>query len=211
MSGILKRQQWDPTEAAQLLRALSDELRQAEGVARNGLFLELHRLQDTLFRYTLESHPEAPLELAARAFDRQDSMPAPQVLFELMRLGTPWVTSEMQQRYRHMNAVRNNMAHEAVLERVTISGRNSKTMARLAAEVADALDPERRALPGTAERDEATSPVLAARWLWLTLGLALGLALWGLWQTTNLFGAGVAVVAVMVSIAVWLDSARPNN
>ncbi len=143
MSGI----SFDQVEAARLLRELATELLAAEGTARNGLFLELHRLEDTIFRLALEAHPDAPPGLAARAFSLEDTLPAPQVVRELQGLSSPLATPEIRNLYKHMNMARNNMAHDAALARVTVSRSNSKRMAHLAQLLAAQLDPSGEAIP----------------------------------------------------------------
>ncbi len=179
------RIEWSRVEAAQLLRELAAELLLAEGVARNGLFLELHRLLDTLFRLHLEEHPDATPELAAQAFSIADTLPAPQVVRELNRLGCPLTTQEIRNLYKHMNAVRNNMAHEAVIARVIISRTNSKRMAQLANMVAEVLDAERNGLPGavepfTVEEDRYQESGQGGA-VWLAVGVGLGLGIGWSW------------------------------
>ncbi|MCB9127977.1 MAG: hypothetical protein H6638_08745 [Ardenticatenales bacterium] len=207
MSGILdRRDNWSNEAIARLLRELAQELRGAEGMARNGLFLELHRLQDNLFRYTLEQHPKAAMSLAAQAFAVQDGLPSPQVLQELTRLGTPWLDSEIRRRYRGMNAARNDMAHEAVLARRVVSRRKCNEMAQLAMRVADAIDPAQRGLPQRKATSTPSSRAVAHRWPLLLLGLALGLALWATWNSSDLYFAAAGIVtATVVALTVWWD------
>jgi len=154
------------------------------GVARNGLFLELHRLLDTLFRLHLEEHPDATPELAAQAFSTADTLPAPQVVRELNRLGCPLTTQEIRNLYKHMNAVRNNMAHEAVIARVIISRTNSKRMAQLANMVADVLDAERNGLPGAVEpftvEEDGYEESGQRRAVWLIVGIG-----WSWFESRN--------------------------
>lgn len=150
----------EPLKAALLLRELANEVMAAEGVMRNGLFLELHRLLDTTFRLALEASPNAPSEVRSRAFDQINSLPSPQVVRKLWEFESPLVTSEIRKLYKHMNAVRNNMAHKNVLERVVVSRSNSKRMGHLAVLVAKQLDPQEEALP------DATEAPLAPRPLW---------------------------------------------
>lgn len=171
----------EPIEGARLLRALAAELLLADGPARNGLFLELHRLEDTLFRLALEGHPDTPEALRGQAFSIVNPIPAPHVVRELNRLGSPLATPEVRSLYKHMNVARNNMAHEAVLARVEISRSNAKRMARLATLLADQLDPDGRGIPVEGEA-AALAPArgegVDRRW-YLGVGLVVGAGLSG--------------------------------
>lgn len=197
---------FDPIVAARLLREISAEIRTTEGAERNGLFLELHRLHDTIFRLALESHPDLPVELQGSAFNLHEPLPAPQVVRELNRLGSPLANKEIRNLYKHMNMARNTMAHDSVIERVTISNSNMKRMAELAIRVADVLDPHAQSHP-----DFTTSPPLSpfsrAR-LNLILGILLGAVMVGGWMLTiNPFiPIGVTLVFLTVGGAVWLFS-----
>jgi hypothetical protein len=204
------RTAWDEVEAAQLLRELAVELLRAEGAARNGLFLELHRLLDTLFRRSLEAHPNALPEIAAQAFALADPLPAPQVVRELNRLGSGIATQEIRGLYKHMNMARNNMAHEAVIERVVVSRANCKRMAHLARLVADALDPKGEGVPSSSEAPTMEAVGGAGRWwsyiVWLGLGMGLGVALGWSWfgeQSAGLATAFVAVGVVASMLLYW--------
>jgi hypothetical protein len=200
------RIEWSRVEAAQLLRELAAELLLAEGVARNGLFLELHRLLDTLFRLHLEEHPDATPELAAQAFSIADTLPAPQVVRELNRLGCPLTTQEIRNLYKHMNAVRNNMAHEAVIARVIISRTNSKRMAQLANLVADVLDAERIGLPGVVEpftvEENSYQESGQGRAVWLIAGVGLGLGIgWSWFEARNV---PLLAAFVVTGLVAWM-------
>lgn len=200
------RIEWSRVEAAQLLRELAAELLLAEGVTRNGLFLELHRLLDTLFRLHLEEHPDATPELAAQAFSVADTLPAPQVVRELNRLGCPLTTQEIRNLYKHMNAVRNNMAHEAVIARVIISRANSKRMAQLANMVADVLDAERNGLPGAVEpltvEEDGYEEGGQGRAVWLIVGVGLGLGMgWSWFEARNV---PLLAAFVLTGLVAWM-------
>ncbi len=179
----MREQGLNPVLAARLLRELATELVAADGAERNGLFLELHRLQDTLFRLALESHPQASPTLASRAFGLADPLPAPQVVRELQNLHSSWVTPEIRNLYKHMNVARNNMAHASALERVTISRSNSKRMAHLARLLADQLDPAREGLPEARVQGRAPWPAAPG---WLLGGGVAGMLLgWAWWEAES--------------------------
>lgn len=208
----MARGEWDETEAARLLRELAAELLWAEGVARNGLFLELHRLLDTLFRRSLEAHADVTPEVAAQAFALADPLPAPQVVRELNRLGSVIATQEIRNLYKHMNMARNNMAHEAVLARVVVSRANCKRMAQLARLVADALDPAGEGVPEAMERSEVRARRGTASWwgyvLWMGVGVGLGTALGWSWFGEGSAALTVALVAVGVVASMVLYGNR---
>jgi hypothetical protein len=200
------RDPFDPIAAARLLRELANEIRLAQGATRNGLFLELHRLHDTIFRLNLESHPALPPDLRGTAFNLEDPLPAPQVVRELNRLGSPLASTEIRNLYKHMNMARNNMAHESVIERVTISNNNMKRMVELANRVADVLDPTGQ---GQSESISVPSSTRRSRTkLYLLLGVLLGAVTVGGWLiTSNPFVApGITIVAVLIGGAAWLIS-----
>ncbi|MDQ4076331.1 MAG: hypothetical protein M3220_08795 [Chloroflexota bacterium] len=200
----------DRVEVARLLRELAAELLEAEGAERNGLFLELHRLQDTIFRLALESHPDAPPTLAAKAFAVVDALPAPQVVRELYALDSQLVTPEIRNLYKHMNVARNNMAHSAALARVIVSRNNSKRMARLARLLAEQLDP---AHEGMSEQEEIFQLVEEPRvrnscaLIWL-VGLGVGVTLgWAWWERGDncLGGLLLLLIAIGTSVLLFLD------
>lgn len=199
---------FDRMKAARLLRALAAELMAAEGVARNGLFLELHRLEDTIFRLELESHPAAPPELAARAFSLVDALPAPQVVRELQGIDSPLATQEIRNLYKHMNMARNNMAHDATLERVMVSRSNSKRMAQLARLLATQLDPAGVAQPPPSEQradgGRGRSGIGQSALAWL-LGAGVGLLMgWAWWQAQRpLLAAGLLLLLLLGAGGWW--------
>lgn len=198
---------FDPIHAAQVLRELAAEIRTSEGVARNGLFLELHRLHDTIFRLSLESHPNLPDDLQGSAFNLEEPMPAPQVVRELNRLGSPLADKEIRNLYKHMNMARNNMAHDSVIGRVTISNSNVKRMVQLAGLVADVLDPAGEGRPHLLVNQPR--PLFLSRTrLGLLLGMiAGGAVMWGWLQSGNPFIAvGLTVVASLLFGWIWFFS-----
>lgn len=175
----------EPGRTALLLHDLAAELLASEaGTERNGLFLELHRLLDTIFRDALECHPAAPPALAAQAFAVGDGLPAPQVLRELAALGSDLAQPEIRRAFDQVNAARNRMAHSATIERITVSRRHVKRMAHLARLVARTLDPTRPvAEPAGADGgmygtgDAGLPLVLPGGLLLLVGGLVIGLTL----------------------------------
>lgn len=196
-----------PPETALLLRQLAIEVSKADYPARNGLFLELHRLHDTIFRLALESHPDAPPELAAQAFSVVDSMPVPQVIRELRKLKSELVSQEIRKLHQHMNVVRNNMAHKTVLERVPISRANAKRMARLARLMADHFDPEREAMPDIdGEGAKGQGSEGATRWGWhrkalyLSVGFVAGIML--SWAVVSNANPGLIMAALIIVVTV---------
>ncbi|MGB0386119.1 MAG: hypothetical protein ACPGWR_15030 [Ardenticatenaceae bacterium] len=189
----------EPMKAALLLRELAEEVLIAEGAARNGIFLELHRLHDTIFRLALESHPDAPPEVSSLAFSRVNALPAPQVVRKLWELNSELVTPEIRKFYKHMNVARNNMAHDAVLERVMVSRSNSKRMARLATLLANQLDPEQEAMPDLYETP-APRPLWHRHALYLSVGFIAGVCLcWALLGTSNP-AIVIATITIIVTI-----------
>lgn len=188
-------------DAARLLRELADEVLIADGAARNGLFLELHRLLDTIFRLALESHPDATPEEAASAFSLVESLPAPQVVRLLHGLESPLVTLEIRKLYKHMNAARNNLAHEAVVARVVVSRANVKRMAQLAHLLADQLDPAQSALPALSDSD-APRPRAAppSKLIPLVLGLLSGAALLWAWFLAENFALALATTTIVLTL-----------
>ena len=198
----------EPIPAALLLRELADELLVAEGPARNGIFLELHRLLDTIFRLALEAHPDAPSEVRSQAFSRVDSLPAPQVVRKLWEFESELVTKEIRKLYRHMNVARNNMAHNNVLERVEVSRSNSKRMARLARLLADQLDSEQVALPDPAEKPPPPPPAWRRHAFYLAVGFVAGLSLcWALLGSSNpaIVMATVTIIVTIIGALFMLD------
>lgn len=160
-------------ESARLLRELAGELLARDGMARNGTFLELHRLHDVIFRAALERHPGAPPGLAARAFAVNEALPAAQVPRELAALGDPLGDPELCRLFQHVTAARNRLVHRPVLARQQVSRQNSRRMARLARLTADILDPDLTALPPDAIDSESLRipwSLLAA----LATGVVLG-------------------------------------
>ncbi len=194
----------DTISAARLLRELAAELQQAQGPARNGLFLELHRLHDTIFRLSLESHPDLPPELLGTAFNLEEPLSAPQVVRELNRLGTPLATKEIRNLYKHMNMARNNLAHEAVIDRTTISNANVKRMVQLATLVAEVLDPN-GAHPSAHVRIVARRRMPWSR-VNLIVGLLMGLSLCYMWLTNSdtIVNAALTLAAIVVFGGLWL-------
>lgn len=190
----------DPLEAARLLRELADEMLAAEGAARNGLFLELHRLLDTLFRLALESHPKATPEEVASAFSLVDSLPAPQVVRLLQGLESPLVTPEIRKLYKHMNAARNNLAHEAVVARVVVSRANVKRMAQLARLLADQLDPAQAALPAPPDPAVPRRATGQPKAISLALGLASGAALLWAWLLAGNVALALATTTIVLTL-----------
>lgn len=195
---------FDPIHAAQVLRELAADIRTAEGIARNGLFLELHRLHDTIFRFSLESHPNLPDDLQGAAFNLEEPMPAPQVVRELNRLGSPLAGKEIRNLYKHMNMARNNMAHESVIGRVTISNSNVKRMVQLAGLVADVLDPAGEGQPNLSIQRVQSAFISRTR-LCLLLGIIAGSAVtWGWLQSNNPFIAvGLTIIACFAIGWAW--------
>ncbi len=200
---------FDPIHAAQVLRELAVDIRTAEGAARNGLFLDLHRLHDTIFRNSLASHPNLPDGLHGAAFNLEEPMPAPQVVRELNRLGSPLASKEIRNLYKHMNMARNNMAHDSVIGRVTISNSNVKRMVQLAELVADVLDPDRE---GTAHRSAAHAPrpLFPRARLRLLLAFVGGSAVTLVWlrEFNPYFAVGITVMVLAAGVWAWFDSAE---
>lgn len=195
---------FDPTAAAHLLRQLAAEIRSAEGATRNGLFLELHRLHDTIFRLSLESHPDLPPDLQGTAFNLEEPMAAPQVVRELNRLSSPLASKEIRNLYKHMNMARNNMAHEAVIGRVTISNSNMKRMVELATLVATVLDPTPPLEPTSPIAHRSVFAFTKIR-LYLMVGILIGISVgWGWIGNNNPFIAlGITIIAVVLIVAMW--------
>lgn len=199
----------EPLKAALLLRELADEVLAAEGVMRNGLFLELHRLLDTIFRLALESLPNAPSEVRSQAFNQVNSLPSPQVVRKLWEFESPLVTTEIRKGYKHMNAVRNNMAHKNVLERVVVSRSNSKRMAYVARSVANQLDSEQKALPNPAEAPIAPRPLWHRNLSYTILGflsaMLLFYTLFGPFSSPMMIIAAFILVIMIVGGILMLD------
>ena len=194
-----------PIEVASLLRQLSDEILVAKGPTRNGLFLELHRLHDTIFRLTLESHPHASPDLSAQAFSVVNPLPSPQVVRELYRLDSQLVTTEIRNLYKHANIARNNMAHKARLERVTVSRSNANRISRLARLLADRLDPAQEGMPEISEEiDSVPPPTGQHKLLYLTVGLIAGISLSWAWFITTNAALTIATVTIMITIIAGL-------
>lgn len=166
----------DALEGARLLRELAGELLERDGMARNGTFLELHRLHDVIFRAALERHPEAPPGLAARAFAVNEALPAAQVPRELAALGDPLGDPELCRLFQHVTAARNRLVHRPVIARQQVSRQNSRRMAHLARLTADVLDPDGHAISSDsydAEPHQIPWPLLAALAA-LAVGIVLG-------------------------------------
>jgi hypothetical protein len=188
-----------PIETALLLRELAISVSKADYPARNGLFLELHRLHDTIFRLALESHPDASPELAAQAFSIVESMPVPQVIRELGKLNSELVSPEIRKLHKHMNMVRNNMAHKTVLERVVVSRTNAKRMTRLARLMALKLDPEQEAMPDI-EESAPPRPTWHRKVLYLGVGLVAGIVLsWAIVASSNV-ALTMATLIIVVTV-----------
>jgi hypothetical protein len=196
---------FDPIVAAGVLREIATEIRTAEGAARNGLFLELHRLHDTIFRLSLESHPDLPPELQGSAFNLEAPLPAPQVVRELNRLGSPLAGKEIRNLYKHMNMARNNMAHDSIIGRVTVSNSNVKRMVELAGLVATVLDPRGERAPLRPHRLNNTAPLSRARF-YLLIGILSGAILtWGWGYSNNPYIAvGITIITAMVGGWAWM-------
>ncbi|MBA3533649.1 MAG: hypothetical protein H0T73_17165 [Ardenticatenales bacterium] len=211
----MSRTAWEPIESARLLRTLAAELLLSEGPTRNGLFLELHRLHDVIFRMALERHPDAPPELAAQAFAVVDALPAPQVVRELHGLGAALITPEIRSLYKHMNVARNNLAHEAVVGRVTVSKGNVKRMANLATLLATQLDPDEQGLP-LVEAEER-SPVRTGgrevgKLAYGVVGLLTGVGLtWTILDAPSGLASAVAGGTLVLGLGSFLFFARKTD
>lgn len=199
----------EPLKVALLLRELADEVVAAEGATRNGLFLELHRLLDTTFRLALEELPNAPSEVRSQAFSQVDSLPAPQVVRKLWEFESSLVTAEIRKSYKHMNAVRNNMAHKNVLERVVVSRSNSKRMAHVARLVANQLDPEQEMLPDAAQVPVPLRPLWHRNACYTALGalssMLLSYAIFSPSSTPMMTMAAIIFVGMVVGTILMFD------